>query len=55
MQTTFAKDGKKIILLRSCQHRLIVEPAVWQKYFALLTGPTNHNKTNLKIKIIVYK
>jgi hypothetical protein len=48
MQTTFAKDAKKIILLRSCQHRLIVEPTVSQKHFALLTEPTNHNKTNLK-------
>ena len=39
---------QKIILLRSCQHLLIAEPTVWQKYFALLTEPTNHNKTNLK-------
>jgi len=46
---------KVYILLSSCQHRLTVEPAVWQKYFALLTGPTNHNKKILKVKIIVYK
>jgi hypothetical protein len=48
MQTTFAKDAKKI-LLRSCQHRLIVEPAVRQKYFALLIEPTNRNN-NKKLK-----
>jgi hypothetical protein len=48
MQTTLAKDEKQIISLGSCQHRLIVEPAIWQKYFALLTEPTNHNKTNVK-------
>ena len=42
------KECKKKKLLRSCQHRLIAEPAVWQKYFARLTELTNHNKTNLK-------
>jgi hypothetical protein len=48
MQTTFAKDAKKNILLRSGQHRLIVEPAVSQKYFALLTEPHKPQQNKFK-------
>jgi hypothetical protein len=46
---------QKKYFITQLSNRLIAEPAASQKHFALLTEPTNHNKTNLKIETIAYK